>query len=164
MRHWTFYSKWFMGLTHLWTASAVGTCLLSGLFTLWCLLPWWDLRGFLACWTWLSWVLRIYSHKYWGFLFSSSVTRGHLSRFCKSWFLKLLEADCVLFHVAQQTVLRRKLLAPVSKDFGSRVHARLDNLSNKKPGSSSCTIEWLSHRQNFINLIQRENFLIRDFY
>lgn len=30
MRHWTFYSKWSVGLTHLWTASAVEICLLSG--------------------------------------------------------------------------------------------------------------------------------------
>lgn len=164
MRHWTFYSKWFTGLMHLWTAAAVEICLLSGLFTLWCLLSWWDLCGFLACWTWLSWVLRICSHKYWGFLFSSSVTHGHLSCFFKSWFLRLLEADCVFFHVAQQMVLRRKLLAPTSKDFGSRVRPRLDDLSNKKPGSSSYTTECLSHRQNFINLIRRENFLIRDFY
>ncbi|RMC14094.1 hypothetical protein DUI87_09182 [Hirundo rustica rustica] len=54
----------------------------------------------------------------------------------------------------EQTVLRRKLLAPTSKDGGSTVHQRLDNLSNKKPGSSSYAIQWLSQpTENVINLI-----------
>lgn len=97
---------------------------------------------------------RIYSLKYWEFLFSSSVTHNHLSWFFKSWFFRHLEADCVLFHVAQQKVLRRKLLAPTSKDGGSVVHLRLDNLSNKKAGSSSYAIQWLSQpTENVINLI-----------
>lgn len=54
--------------------------------------------------------------------------------FLQELILQALEADCVLFHVTQQKVLRRKLLAPTSKDGGSMVHVRLDNLSNKKPG------------------------------
>ncbi|KAF2977582.1 hypothetical protein EK904_000336, partial [Melospiza melodia maxima] len=45
----------------------------------------------------------------------------------------------------KQTVLRRKLLAPPPKMVGdSMVHLRLDNLSNKKPESSSYAIQWLS--------------------
>lgn len=82
---------------------------------------------------------RIFSPKHWEFLFSSSDTHNHLS--C---FFRPLEADCGLFQVAPQKVLRRKLLAPTSKDGGSMVHLRLDNLSNKKPGSSSYASQWLS--------------------
>lgn len=91
-RHWTFYIRWFTGLTHLWTASAVEICLLSGLFILWWLLPRWDLLGFLAFWTWLRWVLRTCAPKYWDFLFFPLYT-WPLSCVFKSWFLRLLKAD-----------------------------------------------------------------------
>lgn len=107
-----------MGLMHLWTASALEICLLSGLFVLWCLLPWWDWSGFLTCWTWLSWLQgsTLWSIENSSFLPLHTATFPVLSRADSSGLLK-------------QTVLRRKLLAPPPKMVGdSVVHLRLDNL------------------------------------
>lgn len=157
MRHWTFYSRWFMGPMHLWTASAAEICLLSGLFVLWCSLSWWDLSGFLTCWTWLSSVQgsSLLSIENSSFLPPLHTTAFPVSARADS---SGLSVQTVLFYVAQQKVLRRNCWLPPPE-----MVVPWCAWGNKKPGSSS--IQWLSQpTENVINLIQRENFLIRDFY
>lgn len=113
------------------------------------LLPWWDLCGFPACWTWLSWVLRTYSQ----------ILRLPLFFLCYTW-------PPFLFH--QELILKasrsRWCLVPccsaggvLEEAAGShlpglrfQVCLRLDNQSNRKPGSGSYTFEWLSHQQRIL--------------